>query len=79
MNEHCVHKSTGLYQTEVMSTKKYSKQPRGCSMAYLIHYMSRFNPEKAQKQWILFKSMKIQFMSNTGFREYLEQYNGGWT
>ena len=80
MNDHCVHKSTGLYQTEVMGTKKYSKQPRGCSLAYLIHYMSRFNPEQAQKQWILFKKhMMIQVMRNTGFREYLEQYNGGWT
>ena len=51
MNDNCVHKSTGLYQTEVMGTKKYSRQPRGCSMAYLIHYMSRFKPQEAQKQW----------------------------
>ena len=28
--------------------RKYSRQPRGCSMAYLIHYMERFQPEEAQ-------------------------------
>ena len=80
MNDNCVHKSTGLYQTEVMGTKKYSRQPRGCSMAYLIHYMSRFKPQEAQKQWALFKKhMMIQVLRNTGFREYLEEYKGGWT
>jgi len=80
MNNNCVHKSTGLYQTEVMGTKKYSKQPRGCAMAYLIHYMNRFKPEEAQKQWVLFKKhMMIKVMRHTGFREYLEQYKGGWT
>ena len=80
MNDNCIHKSTGLYQTEVMGTKKYSRQPRGCSMAYLIHYMSRFKPQEAQKQWALFKKhMMIQVLRNTGFREYLEEYKGGWT
>ena len=80
MNDNCVHKSTGLYQTEVMGTKKYSRQPRGCSMAYLIHYMSRFKPQEAQKQWALFKKhMMIQVLRNTGFREYLEEHKGGWT
>jgi len=80
MNDNCKHKSTGLYQTEVLGTRKYSKQPRGCSMAYLIHYMARFHPEEAQKQWNLFKKhMMINIMGNTGFREYLKQYKGSWT
>ena len=80
MNDNCIHKITGLYQTEVMGTKKYSRQPRGCSMAYLIHYMSRFKPQEAQKQWALFKKhMMIQVLRNTGFREYLEEYKGRWT
>ena len=80
MNDNCIHKSTGLYQTEVMGTKKYSRQTRGCSMAYLIHYMSRFKPQEAQMQWSLFKKhMMIQVLRNTGFREYLEEYKGGWT
>ena len=49
-------------------------------MAYLIHYMNRFQPEEAQKQWTLFKKhMMIQVMGNTGFREYLKQYKGRWT
>tara|TARA_B100001113_G_scaffold89351_1_gene71449 strand:- start:380 stop:1492 length:1113 start_codon:yes stop_codon:yes gene_type:complete len=80
MNENCVHKKTGLYKTEVLGTKKYSRQPRGCSIAYLIHYMNRFKPEEGQRQWKLFKKhMMIQVMGNTGFREYLEHYKGGWT
>ena len=80
MNDNCKHKSTGLYQTEVLGTREYSKQPRGCSMAYLIHYMARFHPEEAQKQWNLFKKhMMINIMGNTGFREYLKQYKGSWT
>jgi len=80
INDNCIHKSTGLYQTEVLGTKKYSRQPRGCSIAYLIHYMNRFQPEEAQKQWTLFKKhMMIQVMGNTGFREYLKQYKGRWT
>jgi len=80
MNDNCVHKSTGLYQTEVTGIKKYSRQPRGCSLAYLIHYMHRFQPKEAQKQWDLFKKhMMIDVMGYTGFREYLKDYKGGWT
>ena len=80
MNDNCKHKSTGLYQTEVLGTRNYSRQPRGCSMAYLIHYMGRFHPQEAQKQWDLFKKhMMIDVMGNTGFREYLKQYKGAWT
>ena len=80
MNDNCKHKSTGLFQTEVLGTRKYSRQPRGCSMAYLIHYMGRFHPQEAQKQWGLFKKhMTISIMGNTGFREYLKDYKGTWT
>ena len=80
MNRHSKHKGTGLFQTEVLGTRKYSRQPRGCSMAYLIHYMERFQPEEAQKQWGLFKKhMMTHVMGNTGFREYLKQYKGRWT
>jgi len=80
MNHNCKHNNTGLYQTEVLGTRNYSRQPRGCSMAYLIHYMTRFQPEEAQKQWKLFKKhMMIDIMGKTGFREYLKQYKGRWT
>ena len=80
MNENRRHKKTGLFQTEVLGTRKYSKQPRGCSMAYLIHYMARFHPEEAQNQWSLFKKhMMIGVMGKTGFREYLKEYKGSWT
>lgn len=80
MNKYCKHRRTGLYQTEVLGTRQYSKQPRGCSIAYLIHYMARFDRSEAEKQWQLFKKhMMISVLGNTGFREYLKDYNGRWT
>ena len=45
---------TGLYKTEVLGTRKYSKHPRGCAMAYLLHYMGKFRPELAKSKWNLF-------------------------
>ena len=46
----------------------------------MIHYMSRFNNEKADEQWRLFKKhMMIEVLGNTGFREYLKDYSGQWT
>ena len=47
MNENQKHASTGLYKTEVMGIKKYSNQPRGCALAYLIHYMYRFLEQRS--------------------------------
>lgn len=79
MVQNCKH-STGLFQTEVMNCKKYSKQPRGCSMAYLIHYCSSFAPDLANEQWELFKEhMLLKVLGFTGFREYLKNYRGGMT
>ena len=80
MNEKGRHKRTGLYKTEVLGTRKYSNQPRGCSIAYLVHYLARFAPEEAEKQWSQFKKhMMTSVLGNTGFREYLKDYNGRWT
>lgn len=71
---------TGLYMTEVMGVKRYSKQPRGCALAYLIYYSSHFAPQTAAEQWDLFKKhMLIKPVGITGFREYLPSYKGGWT
>ncbi len=71
---------TGLYMTEVMGVKRYSKQPRGCALAYLIYYSSHFAPQTAAEQWDLFKThMLIKRVGITGFREYLPSYKGGWT
>ena len=71
---------TGLYMTEVMGVKRYSNQPRGCALAYLIYYCSRFAPQIAAEQWSLFKThMLIKRAGITGFREYLSSYKGGWT
>ena len=79
MDQNCKH-STGLFQTEVMNCKKYSKQPRGCSMAYLIHYCSSFAPDLANEQWELFKEhMLTKTLGFTGFREYLKNYKGRMT
>jgi hypothetical protein len=80
MNEHRGHKSTGLFATEVMKAKRYSEQPRGCSNAYMIYYMSFFAPEAAKEQWELYKThMSRRFLGLTAFREYLPGYKGGWT
>jgi hypothetical protein len=71
---------TGLYATEVMGVKRYSKQPRGCALAYLIYYCSHFVPQVAASQWALFKEhMLVKRMGISGFREYLASYKGGWT
>ena len=71
---------TGLYATEVMGVKRYSKQPRGCALAYLIYYCSHFAPQVAANQWALFKEhMLVKRMGISGFREYLASYKGGWT
>ena len=71
---------TGLYMTEVMGVKRYSKQPRGCALAYLIYYSRHFAPQMAAEQWDLFKThMLIKRACITGFREYLSSYKGGWT
>ena len=80
MNKNQKHSSTGLYKTEVVGIKKYSNQPRGCALAYLIHYMHRFAEEDAKSQWRLFKMhMKVNVMGINGYREYLKSYDGNWT
>jgi len=80
MHENATHPETGLFITEVMGTKKYSEQPRGCSAAYMIYYMSYFAPEVAKSQWALFKEyMGYSMMGLKGFREYLPDFEGEWT
>ena len=72
-------KTTGLYQTEVERVKRYSRQPRGCSLSYMIYYMSFFNQNDARAQWDLYKKhMTFRFWPVQGFREYLKGYRGGW-
>ena len=74
------HSETGLFETEAMRVKKYSRQPRGCSLAYLIHYASSFAPDIAAQQWTSFKSHMYQDRWGLkGFREYLPSYQGKWT
>ena len=71
---------SGLLLTEVMGVKRYSKQPRGCALAYLIYFTNHFAPKVAREQWILFKNnMLIKRLGVSGFREYLPDYRGGWT
>ena len=80
MDEQLTHRDSGLYQTEALGVKKYSKQPRGCSSAYMIYYLGHFAPETAAAQWHLFKSaMYEKTLGFSGFREYLPAYNGQWT
>ena len=71
------HKKTGLYKTEVLNTRRYSNQPRGCSMSYMIHYMSRFDRYQAEELWERYKEhMLKKELSYYGFREYLPNYKG---
>lgn len=80
MNKNQKHSSSGLYKTEVVGIKKYSNQPRGCALAYLIHYMHRFAEKDAKSQWKLFKKhMEVNVMGINGYREYLKSYDGNWT
>ena len=66
------HESTGLFQTEALGVKRYSRQPRGCSSAYMIYYMSHFAPEHAALQWGKFKAaMLARSFGMTGFRACL--------
>tara|TARA_B100000795_G_C22778196_1_gene431018 strand:- start:146 stop:1195 length:1050 start_codon:yes stop_codon:yes gene_type:complete len=74
------HKSTGLFITEVQNIKRFSKQPRGCALSYLIHYMSRFEPIAAKEQWALYqKHMYIKKLGFNCFREFLPSYKGKWS
>jgi hypothetical protein len=74
------HAGTGLYGTEVMNVKSYSKEPRGCACAYLTHYTAKFAPEIAQEQWQLMKKhLFVKKVGITGFREYRDGYQGRWT
>jgi len=80
MESHRRHLATGLFATEVMRAKSYSEQPRGCSSAYMIYYMSHFAPDAAIEQWGLFKQhMGRNALGTIAFREYLNEYKGGWT
>lgn len=80
MNTQGKHPETGLYVTEVMRTKRYSLQPRGCSHAYMCYYMEHFAPGAASEQWALFNEhMSIERLGLSGYREYLPGYKGKWT
>lgn len=80
MKDRGIHPETGLFVTEILGTRKYSKQPRGCSLAYMIYYMSHFASEVAMDQWVRFKNhMYVSKAGLCGFREYLPSYTGGWT
>jgi len=80
MNRRMTHGDTGLFETEVMRKKDYSYEPRGCAIAYLVHYMSRFAPEAAADQWHKFnQSMSTSLVGQKGYREYLPDYHGRWT
>lgn len=80
MQKHRTDKKTGLFKTEVLGTRKYSDQPRGCSLSYMIHYMGRFAPKRAGEQWKLYKKhMSKRVFGKIGFREYLPDYDGAWS
>jgi hypothetical protein len=80
MDEHAVHQGTGLYITEVMNVKKFSKVPRGCALSYLSHYVARFDPIRGQRIWDKYKQTFLKkTIIGTGFREYPEDFKYRWT
>jgi hypothetical protein len=80
MHAHRTDPTTGLFQTEVLGVKTYSDQPRGCSLAYLIYYLSHFAPREAQIQWSKFKEHMFQRRVGIwGFREYPPGNRNKWT
>jgi len=80
MKSQMTHSETGLFETDAMRAKRYSKQPRGCSLSYMIHYMASFAEPIAKEQWSLYKKhMGKHFFGLYGFREYLPTYRGKWT
>ena len=81
MKTNMTHLETGLFEDgKLCVLKKYSKQPRGCSMAYMIHYASSFAPDIANEQWSLFKEYMYENQWGlSSFREYLPTYDGKWT
>ena len=80
METNGTHKKTGLFKTEVLGTRNYSDQPRGCSLSYMIHYMGRFAPRRATEQWKLYKKhMMKRVFGKIGFREFLPDYDGSWS
>ena len=80
METKLTHEPTDLFRTEALGVKRYSKQPRGCSSAYMIYYMSHFAPDHAALQWEKFKAaMLARSCGMTGFREYLPDFAGKWT
>ena len=80
MKKEGTHKQTGLFICEVLGTRKYSNQPRGCAMSYMIYYMSKFNPPVAKEQWYLYKKyMKNDYFLFSAFREYLPSFKSKMT
>ena len=80
MRAYLTDEVTGLFHTEALNVKRYSRQPRGCALSYLIYYSSHFAPDVARDQWVLFKRhMLVKRMGLAGFREYLPTYHGKWT
>ena len=80
LNNEGTHKMSGLFISEVLGTRRYSNQPRGCSHAYLIHYMSRFCSSEATLQWKLFKKhMMGRKFGKIAFREFLPDFSSKWS
>lgn len=80
MDEHAVDQGSGLYITEVMNRKKFSKTPRGCALSYLSHYVGRFDSKRAQHIWDKYKQVFLKkTVIGVGFREYPESFKYRWT
>jgi hypothetical protein len=80
MKNTMTHMETGLFETEAMRVKRYSRQPRGCSLSYMIHYTSSFSPDLANEQWKRYKKFMFKRKFGlSGFCEYLPSYQGKWT
>jgi hypothetical protein len=80
MENYGMHGNTGLYKSEILGTRKYSNQPRGCAHSYLVHYMSKFAPSSANIQWEKYKKFMMgKTFGCIAFREFLPGYKGKWS
>jgi hypothetical protein len=71
-------KKTGLYISELTGCTEYSNVPRGCSLSWIITYMSSFAPDSGRALWQRYKRQyKIPLVLGCAFREYPPGINLG--
>jgi hypothetical protein len=69
---------TDLYVSELTGCTGYSNVPRGCSLSWIVRYMSAFAPDSARIHWVRYKrQFKMPLLIACAFREYPKGVNLG--